>query len=300
EKLAPRKQKEVKNDYINGQLNLEGPNKTCQYCHAVVWYQERSVKSRKTKEPQFSICCGEGKLKLPLSRKAPDELKELLEYQCGEDSARFRESIRAYNSMFAFTSIGGKIDNFINDGKWSYCIASKNIFHRDVVCSEPTKKNTVSMRQFYAYRLQYRKNEGHMLLNGHKLLQQYIVAAYTCTIYTIEYQRRGFSHAHILIWLSEEDKCPTPADVDRIISAEIPDEKEDPTGYNAMKQFMMHGSCGDSRPHNSCMRDGECTKHHPKNFNSVTYVDENAFPVYKRCDDGRKIIGKDDIPLDNM
>ncbi|KAK3009921.1 hypothetical protein RJ639_011491 [Escallonia herrerae] len=41
DKLAPRKQKQVKNDYINEILNLEGPNKTCMYCHAVVWYQER-------------------------------------------------------------------------------------------------------------------------------------------------------------------------------------------------------------------------------------------------------------------
>ncbi|KAK3014353.1 hypothetical protein RJ639_009075 [Escallonia herrerae] len=60
-KLAPRKQKQVKNDYINEPLILEGPNKTCQYCHVVVWYQERSMKSKKTKEPRFSICCGEGK-----------------------------------------------------------------------------------------------------------------------------------------------------------------------------------------------------------------------------------------------
>ncbi|KAK3000416.1 hypothetical protein RJ639_022539 [Escallonia herrerae] len=94
------------------------------------------------------------------------------------------------------------------------------------------------------------------------------------------------------------DKCPTPADVDRIISAEIPNEKEDPAGYNAVKQFMMHRPCGDSRPHNLCMRDGECSKNYPKSFNSETYVDENGFPVYKRHDDGREIIGKDNIPLD--
>lgn len=37
------------------------------------------------------------------------------------------------------------------------------------------------MRQYYAYRLQDRHNEGHTLLNGGRLLLQYIVDAWTCT-----------------------------------------------------------------------------------------------------------------------
>ncbi|KAK3029644.1 hypothetical protein RJ639_037961 [Escallonia herrerae] len=81
--------------------------------------------------------------------------------------------------------------------------------------------------------------------------------------------------------------------------AEIPYEKEDPAGYNAVKQFMMHGPCGDSRPHNSCVRDRECNEHYPKRFNSLTYVDENGFQLYKRRADGMEIIGKDNILLDN-
>ncbi|KAK3040682.1 hypothetical protein RJ639_028378 [Escallonia herrerae] len=69
--------------------------------------------------------------------------------------------------------------------------------------------------------------------------------------------------------------------LDMAFSTKIPDEKEDPIGYNAMKQFMMHGPCGDSRSHNS-----------------ETYVEKNGYPVYKRRDDGREIMGKE-IPLDN-
>jgi hypothetical protein len=36
------------------------------------------------------------------------------------DSILFRENIRAYNAMFAFISIGAKIDHTINDGSGPY------------------------------------------------------------------------------------------------------------------------------------------------------------------------------------
>lgn len=38
----------------------------------------------------------------------------------------------------------------------------------------------VTMREFYAYRLQCRKNEGKTLLRGGCVLHQYIVDAFTC------------------------------------------------------------------------------------------------------------------------
>ncbi|KAI9122975.1 hypothetical protein K1719_005864 [Acacia pycnantha] len=38
-------------------------------------------------------------------------------------------------------------------------------------------------------------------------------------VYTIEFQKRGLPHAHILIWLAERDKIKEPEDVDKIISA---------------------------------------------------------------------------------
>ena len=47
------------------------------------------------------------------------------------------------------------------------------------------KKGTISMRQFFAFRLQERKNESHSLLHARRLFQQFMVDAYT----TIESNR---------------------------------------------------------------------------------------------------------------
>ncbi|CAN6826533.1 unnamed protein product, partial [Brassica oleracea] len=45
--------------------------------------------------------------------------------------------------------------------------------------SKKLKKNTISMRQFFAFRIQERENESHALLYSRRLFQQFIVDAYT-------------------------------------------------------------------------------------------------------------------------
>jgi hypothetical protein len=45
----------------------------------------------------------------------PPILDFLLDPSNGSASKKFRDNIRAYNSMFAFTSMGAKIDTSVND-----------------------------------------------------------------------------------------------------------------------------------------------------------------------------------------
>lgn len=63
-------------------------------------------------------------------------------------------------------------------------------------------------------------------------------------MYVVEYQKRGLPHAHMLIWLDHAAKSRLNKNIDKFISAEIPDEAEDPYGYEAVKQYMIHGPCG--------------------------------------------------------
>ena len=80
-----------------------------------MWYEERADKSKRPQEVQFSICCQKGKVQLPFLQRPPKVLHKLLN---GEDprSKHFLDNIRTYNSMFSFTSIGGKIDSSMNNG----------------------------------------------------------------------------------------------------------------------------------------------------------------------------------------
>lgn len=80
----------------------------------------------------------------------------------------------------------------------------------------------------------------------------------------IEFQKRGLPHAHILLFLHPEDKPKTPTDIDRIISAELPNEEEDPLLYKIVLDSMIHGPCGDLNKKCPCMVDEKCTKHFPK------------------------------------
>lgn len=84
-------------------------------------------------------------------------------------------------------------------------------------------------------------------------------------LYTIEFQKRGLPHVHIIIWLAKDG----PLDAQKIdfhISAQLPDPRNDPMGYNVVSSFMIHGPCGNLNPSCPCMSEGKCTKFYPKGF----------------------------------
>jgi hypothetical protein len=106
----------------------------------------------------------------------------------------------------------------------------------------------------------------------------------------IEFQKRGFPHIHLIVWLDLE-KHMTPDQLDKIICAEIPDEylkdvegkqKKNPL-YEAVTKFMLHGPCGQDNPTLSCMRDGQhCRFNFPKDYVSATDMSEDGYPRYRR------------------
>jgi Helitron helicase-like domain at N-terminus len=76
------------------------------------------------------------------------------------------------------------------------------------------------------------------------LLKQNVLGQIVGVIYTIEFQKRGLPHAHILVILAENDKPRTESDIDQIVSAEIPDELIDAELFATVKRCMLHGPCG--------------------------------------------------------
>ncbi|OMO96975.1 DNA helicase PIF1, ATP-dependent [Corchorus olitorius] len=89
-------------------LDLGLPEHQCEFCGALYWFEELPS------EGKFVRCCQGGRVQLPMLKPAPIFLKTLLNHDGGKRSLNFRENIRLYNSLFAFTSIEAKIDYGIN------------------------------------------------------------------------------------------------------------------------------------------------------------------------------------------
>jgi len=100
-----------------------------------------------------------------------------------------------------------------------------------------------------------------------------------CWMYTIEWQKRGLPHSHMLIWLADKIKSD---DIDSIICAEIPDPQIDPILHNVVTKNMIHGPCGSLNRNSPCMIDGKCSKKFPRELIAETQTGEDSYPLYRR------------------
>lgn len=98
-----------------GYIDEGDPTFKCSHCGAIMWFGERLNKRRNAKNPTFALCCLQGQVQLPLLKEPPKELKRLME---GGDklSKHFQNNMRAYNMVFSFTSLGGKVDRSVQKG----------------------------------------------------------------------------------------------------------------------------------------------------------------------------------------
>lgn len=81
-----------------------------------MWFGERINKSKSRRKPIFTLCCGQGQVQLPLLKKPPAVLMNLL---TGTDklSKHFQKNTRPYNMVFSLTSLGGKVENPLKKGR---------------------------------------------------------------------------------------------------------------------------------------------------------------------------------------
>ena len=91
------------------------------------------------------------------------------------------------------------------------------------------------------------------------ILKEDIFGKVLAYLYTIEFQKRGLPHAHVLLILARPYKPKTAADYDTIVSAEIPDKNRDPNTYETVVRSMIHGPCGKHKSNAPCMKNGKCS-----------------------------------------
>ena len=117
-------------------------------------------------------------------------------------------------------------------------------------------------------------------------------------LHTVEFQKRGLPHAHIILWTSRDTSDPTSAMIDKYVSAEVPDPKNDPLGYALVAEHMTHGPCGQTNPRCPCMKNNKCSKHFPKPYQPATTVSSIGFAVYKRPENNL-FVCKGRLQMDN-
>jgi hypothetical protein len=83
-----------------------------QDCGALHWKQET-----------FNMCCGKGKIRIPVLQPPPRELQELLDRQ----DAHYMANVRAYNTALQMASSTIKVDNTL--GSWNQMRVNGQIQH---------------------------------------------------------------------------------------------------------------------------------------------------------------------------
>ncbi|KAM5582269.1 hypothetical protein ABKV19_002595 [Rosa sericea] len=199
-----------------------------------------------------------------------------------------RYMINNYQDAMAICRQYGNPDLFITftcNVKW---IEISRYFEKNTKCKAEHRPDIIS--RIFRIKLQ---NMITYIKSGQPFGQ---VEADVCTI---EFQKRGLPHAHMLFWLKKEYKCYTAADIDSIISAELPDKNINPELFEIVSQFMIHGPCGQINSKSPCMRDGKCSKFFPKSYNANTIFEANSAPIYRRRDDHTKFAIKNGIHIGN-
>ncbi|XP_057799073.1 uncharacterized protein LOC131014899 [Salvia miltiorrhiza] len=130
------------------------------------------------------------------------------------------------------------------------------------------------------------------------LKQGKVFGEHTALVSTIEFQKRGLPHAHIILFIRREAQQYLIDNMDDFISAELPPKEENPKLYETVSECMIHGPCGADHLNSPCIVNLKCSKGFPKNYIDRTKVDDNGYPVYMRRDTGITV-EKNGVLLDN-
>lgn len=131
----------------------------------------------------------------------------------------------------------------------------------------------------------------------HDLTTMDALGKVTASMERVEFQKRSLPHAHILLWLSPQDKPRTTDDYDKLVWAEIPDIRTHPDLHKKVTSYMLHGPCethGCKNPET-----GQCRFHFPRNFQENTVISNDGYPLYRRRNIPERSYQKDNFTYDN-
>ena len=115
----------------------------------------------------------------------------------------------------------------------------------------------------------------------HDITDKGALGRVVANVHTVEFQKRGLPHAHILIIFDHQSKLHTADDFDKIVCAELPDPIKEPDLFKLVTKFMIHTPCG-KRSKQPCMVKGYCKACYPKDFQQFTQATDDGYPLYRR------------------
>ncbi|KAG7564175.1 P-loop containing nucleoside triphosphate hydrolase [Arabidopsis suecica] len=236
-----------------------------------------------------------GSVRLPFLKESPELIKKLLS---GDNalSRNYQALSRIYNMVFAMISLGGKVDNSMPKGRGPCMFRLQGGNYHLIGSLQPDEGDYAKYSQLYIVDTENevdnratvigsaRESEARGLTSDDRpdivarifkikldslmqdLTEKKMLGKTEASMYTVEFQKRGLPHAHILLFMDSKSKLPTADDIDMMICAEIPDKEKEPELYEVIKNSMIHGPCGSA------------------NMNSpyITKVGADGFPVYRR------------------
>ena len=124
-----------------------------------------------------------------------------------------------------------------------------------------------------------------------QLFKKHLLGKVKAYVYVIEFQKCGLPHTHFLLIMYPQDKINNPDHYDKIVCAEIPDILRHPKLHELVIKHMIHGPCGHLQTNNPCMQGDPpiCRFRYPRQFNEQTTQGEDAYPLYRRRDNGIKV-----------
>ncbi|XP_074358101.1 uncharacterized protein LOC141697564 [Apium graveolens] len=129
-------------------------------------------------------------------------------------------------------------------------------FHKKIPFGKVDEKSQkkiefITQKEYYSYKFQARSNECSRRYMQQNFQDALAVCRHighpdiflTMTTNPLWDEKRGLPHVHMLIWLDAASKANLQANVDKYISAEIPDPQIEPVGYAVVNAFMVKYQC---------------------------------------------------------
>nr|KAJ0185550.1 hypothetical protein LSAT_V11C900505300 [Lactuca sativa] len=126
--------------------------------------KNESIKGKERGNTNYSLCCGYGKVQLPYAPPAYERMFR------GTDSKikTSMKNIRRYNSMFSFTSMGGKIDSSINRGNAPYIFRLGGQNYHSIGSLLPPSGSQPKFSQLYIYDTDNENSNRQICFGGEK------------------------------------------------------------------------------------------------------------------------------------